>query len=179
MKNNNNLIGLSLTAIVISLFVCWLYLMPAVAKNRTQVKTLKAEVDAAQVKLDNFDQAAGRITEIKSIIDQMAIAIPENQDYQSLLVSLDAIGAKDGLVVTNFQPSDASYDSTEVFPITNFSFTVTGDFSHLSTFVRDLETNLRIIKITDFSIAQLDESNLTLSVNAKTYSRTSEEATSE
>jgi len=168
----NNIIGLALVVITCCLVLSWLNLVPTVAANRLKVRDGKESVKQAQDKLDSFNEVNSKITQIKDTIEKVAIAIPEDSNYQSVLVSLEAIGVKEGLPIYSFQPSLRPASSSEaVFPQITFSFSLLGDYAHLTNFVKDLETNLRIMKINAISISQVDGSQSQLSVTVSTFYR--------
>lgn len=174
-NKNNNLISLSLVIIIISYFIIWMLLTPALTENRYQVSLTKSEVKLAQEKLDSIGSVESRITEVKDIIDKVGIALPVDSDFQSILVSLEAIATKNGVPISNFQPSSEvvapEADISNPFPKVSFSFSVAGDYAHIVSLVKDLESNLRLIKIDSIVLSQLDAVSLQASISGSSYSR--------
>jgi Tfp pilus assembly protein PilO len=169
---SNNIIGLAMLAIVLCLVLAWLNLVPMVTASRLEAKEAKDGLKQAQEKLDSFNSAGDKIAEIKDTIDKVAIAVPDNSNYQSILVSLDAIGTKENLPISNFQPALKQVeDTSEVFPKMNFSFSTTGDYAHVTNLVKDIETNLRIIKIDTMNLSQVGSDQVQLSLTVSSFSR--------
>lgn len=172
---SNNVVGLALVLVTLCLVLAWLSLMPMVKSSRQRARDSQATVKQAQDKLASFDTVNGKISEIKDIIDRVAIAVPEDSNYQSILVSLEAIGSKESLPIYSFQPSQKTTSSSgSAFPRLSFSFSSAGDYAHLTALVKDLETNLRIFSIDSMSLSQVDASQAQLSVTVSTYYRSSQ-----
>jgi Tfp pilus assembly protein PilO len=168
----NNVVGLSMVIVILCLILAGLNLVPMVKVSRERASVIRNELNQAQDKLDAFDTADQRIAEIKQTIEKVAIAVPENADYQSTLVSLEAIAAKEGMAINSLQPATAGLEKETVFPSTAFSFSTTGDYPHVSSFIKDLENNLRIMKIKTMSLSQVSADAVQLSATVNVFSRT-------
>lgn len=170
-NKSNNVIGLSLVVVILCFVLSWLSLLPAVKESRQKVSEGRSAVQQAQDKLAAFESADQKIIELKQTIEKVAIAVPESTNYQSVLVSLEAISSKEGMAISSFQPATNTSSTGSVFPKSSFTFTTIGDFAHVSSFINDIETNLRIMKIDTLNLSQIGNDTLQMTATISVFSR--------
>ena len=168
----NNLIGISLVLIVLVFYLIYSLLMPKIKENREKKSLLSVEIQKGQEKIDKLAEAKAKLPELKSIIDTVNLAIPEGRDYQSIIVSLEAIAAKNAIALDNFQPdSSVGQDGAEVTSAAlTFTVNVSGDYEKVNLFIHDLEKNLRIFKIKTLAFSAGENNAITTSISAEAYS---------
>lgn len=168
----NNIIGVVLVLIILVIYLVYQFLIPAVRENRLTQKILERDVQAAQAKYDSFGTTKNDLPSLKEAIDKINIAVPSGRDYPTILVSIDALVAKDGLSYTGVQPSGkaASSSSGAVGNSMSFTIAVSGDFPHIKALVHDIENNLRLMKVDSISFAGSGGS-LTSSIAISTYTQ--------
>jgi len=153
-----NLIGLLMIVIVILLYLCYQVLSPKILELRSQESALKTEVSSAQIKFDSLVVAKKQLSQLDDMVNKINLAIPKNRDYPSIILSINAIGSRNGVVIANITPEN-SYGYNDQYQIDSstqeitFSVSASGTFQQLKAFTSDLGSNLRLMNIRSVTLS--------------------------
>lgn len=133
------------------------------------------KVQAVQAEVLRYDDALNKSKELQSIRDQLLakyntfstddlkrleLLLPDNVDNIRLVLDVDTVASKYGMVIKNLQFSSAptgdgsfSPDQNEIKSV-DLSFSVSAEYEEFLSFIKDLQDSLRIIDIVeiDFSV---------------------------
>lgn len=164
---------LALGLIILALMVLFNFIQPAY----TSVQALKGQLAGQQSLLSTEKQAIDQANQLLATFQNqsdaeqaIALAMPGQPDVAGALSQIYGIGQNAGLVIKTMNVSSptlqksapaASGGSTPsggvnlIKPIGNMTFTVSaqGTYEAFKTFVRGIETNIRIFDIANFTIA--------------------------
>ncbi len=136
-------------------------------KKYKEAKVVKAEVASYDNALDNSkelqkirDQLLLRYNNIlDSDRKRLELLLPDNIDNIRLILDIDTIASRYGIVIKDLRFSPPPNDSESFDPVVpkikslDFSFSVSSDYITFLTFVRDLESSLRIMDIVQINFA--------------------------
>ncbi len=178
---SNNIVGISLVLLVMVLYFASQLLAPKLKKYREQVTLLKSEIALAQEKVDSFQTASSKVVELKDTIDRINLAVPAGRDVPGALTSLEAMAAKETVALKSSQPKPSN---TVFIPTASgatsagnsgnslaFTLSLSTDYPHLTAFIKDVENNLRLMKVDSLIITPSDQNMLSVSMDVVTYSR--------
>lgn len=167
---SNNLIGISLVLLVLLIYLNSQLLVDKVKKSRETVNTLNTEVTMAKDKLAQLSNVQSELPTLKDTIDKANLVITPGRDYASIISSLEAIAAKEGITIGAINPKTVT-SPTGVDNTVNFTVSASGDFAHLKAFTSDIDNNLRLMKVNAVSMSSTDGNNITASYEVSAYAR--------
>lgn len=115
----------------------------------TKVTKVKAET-AALVQLGkDTDTLRANYASVKDSRDQIMHQLPKNSEEERLIALLGDMGQANGVVVNSFAPGDnnASIASSPGLSIYPASISVTGTYSQIQAFLKNMETSARFIGV--------------------------------
>jgi len=153
-----NLIGLLMIVIVILLYLCYQVISPKIRELRSQESILEKEVSSAQSKFDSLVAAKNQLTQLDDLVDKINLAVPKNRDYPSIILSVNSIGSRNGVLIANISPENSysysdqdlgNYGAEEIA----FSVSASGTYQQLKAFTSDLGGNLRLMNIKGITLS--------------------------
>lgn len=151
-------IGILVIAIL-AVFVVKPLALDARASN-AQIKAYQEQSELASAKIDKLNELKPKLTEYKTTIDDLKMAMPAAQQIPEVLVMVEAIAKNTGLNISGFdiQPSSGG---TEV----GVNMSATGTYANLAGFTSKLESNVRPIRIKTMSISSSASNGQQISVS--------------
>ncbi len=144
----------------------------------------------AQEKIAELDQALSNDKDLRKIrtqkleiynsfsnadLDRINKLLPDSIDNVRLIIDIDNIAAKYGMVVKNAKiKTDASAPDVvgrngKKYGSVVLSFSTTGAYNDLRLFLRDLETSLRLVDVTGLSFNASDKDSQEYAFEVRTY----------
>lgn len=134
-------------------------------------KTLQAERNRLLAKFNAFDPAD---------IAKLNVMLPTNPENMKLILALDEVAYNSGISFQNVKIENATGSETATRPgqatqsadvgILNITFSMSGPYNGFVSFLRALETSLRIIDVQKISFTASDTgANYQYTVGIKTY----------
>lgn len=169
MKRSNSTIYVAFVLLIIGacFVLSWQFLIPKYKTDKEQLMETNSDIDAARGKFDSLKTTQGSLTELGDLVNQMLVAIPEDADAPDLITELEAIGAKNRLVIPAISVLDGETDNS-----VKISFAVNGDFANLSGLINSLEKDIRFMNINDISLSSGENKAMSLSIQLTAYKRT-------
>ncbi|PIP86708.1 hypothetical protein COV42_02600 [Candidatus Campbellbacteria bacterium CG11_big_fil_rev_8_21_14_0_20_44_21] len=150
------------------------------------------EVRALSEESAQFDNALNRSKELQSVrdellsryntfsnenLDRIEKLLPDNLDNVRLILDLDGIASKYGMLIKNVSIADKEEETSGVVlpqsPVgkMELSFAMTGSYSEFKKFMSDLEQSLRIVdlKRLSFKPQEQNEDIINFEVSVRTY----------
>ena len=171
---------LSTSLIIIAVIAFFSFIDP----TYKEIKVLNAE--SAQ-----FNEALVRSKELQAVrdkllsryntfstedLDRIEKLLPDNVDNVRLILDLDGIASKYGLLVRDVsiskdEESEEIVKTGELFGGIQLSFKVTGPYEEFKDFSKDLEKSLRIVDVERLNLSptSADKNLLNFEVTIKTY----------
>lgn len=178
-------IGLSIGLYFVYIGPTWTEISTLQAKKAQYATVLERSKDIKE-KRDNLVAAYGSISEAD--IAKLNKIIPAKFNAILLANDLNFIATKNSVVIKDFKNNDQTpggIDGTDesgnvVYRSHNISVSVTGDFPQFMQFIKDIESSLQLMDITNISIKSLTgettanskvkPGSLTYSIEFQTYS---------
>jgi Tfp pilus assembly protein PilO len=141
--SNRSAVAVGCAAFVVVVAALWFLL---VSPERSQAKTLEADVAAAQAELDEKKAAlanpSAAVTVRASDVFRLAKALPEDANVAGVILDVNRLAKTHKLTLEGFQP-------TAVVPVTGYyaqplTVTVQGRFGDVSKFVTELRDLVRV-----------------------------------
>lgn len=158
--------------VIIALFVSWKILMPKIAENQAKIRAYDADIELAQLKTQSLSEANRKIASMSGLVNQLLIAIPEDVSSPDLIAEIEAIAAKNQVLLPSISPpsgdgqsSGASSDSSSV------TISISGGFTNIYSFISSLESSIRFLKITSLSIASSEAGSLNATITFDVFKR--------
>lgn len=144
----------------------------------------------AQDKIAELDQALANDKDLRKIrtekldlynsfsnsdLDRINKLLPDSIDNVRLIIDLDNMASKYNMAVKNAKiKSDGAADGVvgrdnKRYGAVTLSFSVTGSYTDLRLFLRDLETSLRLVDVTGLSFTASDKDSNDYAVEVRTY----------
>jgi len=126
-----------------------------VAERKSLVQKRNTITDADQTKLEKL--------------------LPSNIDNIRLIIEISDIAAKRNLLIKNISVGDVKQNTNSIGPNNSaygtlaMSFVVNSSYNNFLNLLQDLESNLRIVDITDISFVATDSGFYDFSVSFNTY----------
>ncbi|MEK7096362.1 MAG: type 4a pilus biogenesis protein PilO [Patescibacteria group bacterium] len=170
MKKNNSTSSVAFAILIIGacFIFSWQMLVPQYKQNKEKLLQLNSEVNAARDKLDSLKAASDSLTELGTLVDQMLVAVPKDADQPNLITELEAIGAKNQVVIPAVSVTDSEIDNS-----ITIGFSINGSFAQISSVIASLEKDIRFMNMQSLSIADGGNGAMSLSVQIKAYKQTS------
>ena len=141
--SNRSAVALGCAMFAVALVALWFLV---VSPERSQAKSLAADVAAAQAELDQKKAAlanpSAAVTVRTSDVFRLAKALPEDENVAGAILDVNRLAKKHKLTLEGFQP-------TAVVPVTGYyaqplTVTVQGRFGDVSKFLADLRNLVRV-----------------------------------
>lgn len=135
--SNRSAVALGGAALAVVLFVLWFLV---VSPERSQAKSLEADVAVAQAELDqkkaDLARPSAAVTVRASDVFRLAKALPEDANVAGVILDVDRLASAHKLSLEGFLP-------TAVIPVTGYyaqplTVTVQGRFGDVSSFLKEL-----------------------------------------
>lgn len=179
-QKNNKMLSNALAVIltVVVFLVVWKVLLPSYSDNKTKQSKLSSEVSDAQAEILSIENAKSDLSSITNTINQLLVAIPSDRDEPNLISELEAIAAKNTLVLPSIDISKDSGGTGETasavvttgIPL-SVSFSVTGPFANIGTFTESLEKSIKYMKIKSITMSYVDPNNISAAYSIETFTR--------
>jgi hypothetical protein len=181
-------------AIIFAFAVIMLYIRPtysvAIHDTRQQIDSFDAALTAA----DRFQQKEAELTQARAQIPAESLArlnafLPDGVDNVQLILDMDALAARSGITLSDFNIDDASSGSTDptqaapsapgapalslmsssAVDSINLTFKATGTYTSFRTFLAAIENSLRPLDIVDLSVDESATGVYTYNVTVRIY----------
>ncbi len=122
---------------------------------------------------DNLMEKRNKISESDRV--RLERFLPSNIDNIRLIIEISDIASRRGLVVKNILVEDTKIKSDSIgvvdsaYGILSLKFSVNATYDEFLPFLKDLESNLRLVNITDISFVSKDIGGYDFSVGLNTY----------
>lgn len=190
---------LPLIALVFAIALFFLYIKPTfsgpIAATRTQIASYNDALAAA----DRFQQKEAQLTQQRAQIPADSLArlndfLPDGVDNVQLILDLDALAARSGVTLSEFNTDGGTATSGGTSPATpttpastiptlgqqalsssdptdslSLTFKATGTYSAFRTFLAGMENSLRPLDITDLQVTQSDTGVYSYAVTTRIY----------
>ncbi|MFA6254178.1 MAG: type 4a pilus biogenesis protein PilO [Candidatus Paceibacterota bacterium] len=163
----------------------WSFLL---GENNKGLNELLAERASLNQALANADRIKNKIVDLQKIessisaddLDKLNKFIPSHVDNVNLIIDVNNIAAKQGVIIKNVQVRSTPDSSTSGAPVetlsnqkgilpTYMTFSVSGNYQVLTSFLDDLANSLRVVDPSSLSFA-VDEKGLNqYNFEIKTY----------
>ena len=170
-----------IVAIVVAIAVFFGYIDP----TYEEIKGIREEVS-------QYDEALAKSRELEAVRDQLLITyngfdeeelarlkklLPDNVDNVRLIMDIDSIASRYGLVLRGVSVSETAQTpdavpaaSTEdAVAFIDVSFSVTSSYENFLTFLEELERSLRLVDVTSLSFESSEIDLYEFKVNLRTY----------
>lgn len=186
---------LPLLALVFAIALFFLYVRPTfsgpIAATRTQIASYNDALAAA----DRFQQKEAQLTQQRAQIPADSLArltefLPDGVDNVQLILDLDALAARSGITLSNFD-TKGNDSGTVVGGATtpastiptlgqqvltgsptdslNLTFKATGTYPAFRSFLAGIENSLRPLDVTDLQVTKSDTGVYTYAVTVRIY----------
>ena len=155
--------------------------------NKTSIVELRAEKIALEQALSDarkLEETAANLRNVIAGLDQNKIArlddfLPDSVDNLQLIVDINNIAGRSNMtlgevVLADSNPKNVTPSSVGAVPAvetTKITFNVTGSYSELKSFLRDLSNSLRLINVSrlEFDTKDSETGEYTYKVDVETY----------
>ena len=156
---------LPVVLIVAALALVFGYVRPTYDGSITAKQEKSKSYDAALAAAQSFSQKEAALVAAKNALPADALArleayLPDGVNNVALILDLNALAARSGLALSNFDVVSSGAASTpsalaNVSPVdsVDLSLTATGSYGALQSFLRGAEQSLRLLDLTSLSLA--------------------------
>jgi len=174
-------VGVIVICLVVGYFVFW----PAASGYKTaridfaNLSTTKQDLLQQQA---NLESLKNDISERSDFISKTEEAMPTTSQIPELIVTLSNFANNNSLYITNFSPKEVAsttaggaVNPANPAPVLNYNtveidFDITGSYSDLKQFIKDIETNIRPIDIVSISVSGGGQISSTTSAESLRFS---------
>lgn len=180
-------------ALVIGAFaIIFGYVQPTNTGSVATIKTEIASLDTALAAARDFKDKEIELTRQRAALPQedlarLAAFLPDNVDNVQLIVDLNALAARSGVILSGFNISGAAQGAaadtpavtdanaslilkeTEPIESLELSVSATGSYNAFRTFLDGLELSLRQLDITELSVQSSETGVYTYSMTIRLY----------
>lgn len=155
--------------ITISIGMYFMYISPTVDEVRALLAKKQEYDNVLQKAQELIAQRDAILTDYNSIpssdIEKLNKMLPETMDDTAFLNELNVLAVQKGLAVQSFQKVsggnngvvDVSEDAINLPYITNkFSMSLSGSYDQFNSFLKDIESNLRLTDITSITAKSIE-----------------------
>lgn len=133
-----------------------------IANSSNQIVAARNDLIAKKNKITDTDQA------------RLSKLLPSNIDNIRLIIEINKIAQKRNLVLKNISVGDVKTSNsigqdTSAYGVLSMKFSVNSSYDNFLNFLSDLETNLRLLDITDISFNSTDTGFYDFNVSFNTY----------
>lgn len=133
---------LPLLIVVIIIGLGYLVIQPLITTLKdlnTKIAARSEQITQMESKISNLKYLKGEFAKATADLDLLNIAIPKDSQMPEILMQLAQIAGKSGVQITSINPKSGEGE--------NLSINTQGDFASISSFIENLEKNLRPITI--------------------------------
>lgn len=187
-------------ALVFAFALVMLYIRPTYTGSIHDTLQQIDSYDSALVAADRFQQKEATLTQARAQIPADSLArlnafLPDGVDNVQLILDMDALAARSGVTLSDFNIDDKGSDSSTPTPAApvqglapigqggpalslmsssaveslNLSFKATGSYSAFRAFLAAMENSLRPLDIVDISVDQSATGVYTYSMTVRIY----------
>ncbi|OHB24228.1 MAG: hypothetical protein A2542_02460 [Parcubacteria group bacterium RIFOXYD2_FULL_52_8] len=148
------------------------------------------QIGIAQAKITELDQALANDKDLRKIrteklevynsfsnadLDRINKLIPDSIDNVRLIIDIDNLAAKYGMVVKNARiktdgmTPEVVGNNGKKYGSVILNFSVTGGYNELKLFLHDLQTSLRLVDVTGLAFIASDKDSNEYSFEVRTY----------
>lgn len=140
--------------LLLAIFLAWPKVKDLKQIN-TQVGALQGEKTALDSKIKALEEAQSQIAAAKPSIDTLNIAVPNNPAMPEILVSLESIVGRTGLVLNQLSPASTGegVSSGEA----KVTISVSGSYPNVIRLLETFEKNIRPIKVNSLALTSSGE----------------------
>jgi len=152
MKNNL----FSSIIVSVSLLLLFVLVLPAFDKTRALLKTIEEReviLNEQKQALDKINSLYKSIETRKENIEKLDNILPYEKQLPELITVLETTSSNTGLILSEIKFSDLN--SKETIKKLNIDIKVGGEFTSFLNFLKLLEKNIRLLKVTDMNIVTL------------------------
>ena len=174
--NRNPLIPIAL--VLISIGIYFLYISPtyngSIATTQAQIAGYDSALTASAAYTTKENQLASERNAIPGDqLNRLGTFLPDSLDNVQMILDLDALAARSGLVLTNFSTTIPTPDSTQAKGNTSqveIGVSATGSYAALQTFLLGIEHSLRLIDLISLGVKESDSGVYTYQMTFHLYS---------
>jgi len=177
-RSNSAFYGfLALLIVVISVIYVWKFLIPSYQSTKSQISILDKEVRGASNKLESIRTTKTTLDQIGIVRDEVFLAVPEGKDTPNLITELEALVAKEKMVIPSIQIADqssvASAGQAAATNAISINFALDGGFTSINNVIAYLEKDIRFMNIQGLSLAVNgeDKTKMNMAVDIEAYIR--------
>ncbi|WII92285.1 type 4a pilus biogenesis protein PilO [Kingella negevensis] len=132
---------------------------------------LKSDYEKKSAQAANLDNLKKELVDIEASIEVLIKQLPTSEEIPTLIQELHQAAAKNGLTMNSVTPEAKVIEKPiERLP---FAISVTGNYSNVAQFVRDVGSMSRIVTLSNINITKSEQngegSKLTFTATANTY----------
>ncbi len=167
-----------LGAAIAIFFVPTRAIMDQITPDKAKVADLKSALDNA----DKIDAAREKLQAkyasfTQDDIEKLNKLLPSTVDSVRLVIDINTIASRQGMVLTNvtISPREKGSSSSAVGPVSDLfeavrvDFTVTGDYVEFKNFLNDLARSVRIIDVEKATFISNKDGDYSYTMSIKTY----------
>ncbi len=178
-----------LILIIISIGTFFIYIDPNyrgenLSNGNRSIKSLQAESNNYQAALKQAEEIKAKRDQLQATMNsfkaedilKLEKLLPDNIDNIKLIIDMNNIATKHGLVLKGAKLDVSAKDNPDKLGAENnkygtvgISFSVNTSYDKFQKFLEDLEKSLRLVEITDLSVTGNDVGLYDFSVGLKTY----------
>jgi type IV pilus assembly protein PilO len=141
------------------------------AKQETQLKSLRAELDKARATAKNLPEFKAEVANLERRLDTLRAVLPEEKDAADLLRRLQTVAVQSNLVIIGFKPAPVVTKQVHAeWPIT---LELEGNYHNLAAFFDRLGKFTRIVNVSALEVKNKDnKANPSVTISAKCVATT-------
>lgn len=153
---------------------------PDIKKLREQAASYNETINTAKKVRNSIDKTLGDYNDIsQENVDRINKMVPSSAEPMKLVVQLDEMMRKNGLILKNIDTRDVvlknsasvSKNKGIVPELVALSIKTQGSYDSFSLFLKDLEKSLRLIDVNSVKITPAGQDNYDFSLEAVSYWR--------
>ncbi|MCX6808568.1 MAG: type 4a pilus biogenesis protein PilO [Candidatus Berkelbacteria bacterium] len=167
-RQTNNWLYLYLLPAMIVIGCFWYsyaVLLPTHQTQKQKLAQINADIKDKDDQLQGYTTAKSSLNSSADTIKDLALAVPSDKDVPNLITELEKMSRKYGSVIPSIQWTDTTTG------VVNISFSISGSVSGMQSFVKDIETDLRVFNIKNMSVAASPD-GISLSLQIEAYKNT-------
>jgi len=186
IRKSEQIGAILLLAILIIVGLIYLIIKPQLAnlkENNLELAVNKNNLKNKEQQINNLNQLASQIQSNQTTVQKLTVALPDKEKIAELLVQIDALSSGTGTKIAAFSPVGAesqtsSQDNNQTsvsaekgVGMYSFDLTLAGPYSGIANYLKELQKNLRPIKIMALSITggSSESPILSATFNMQTY----------
>lgn len=147
LNKTTTIVPLSILVILALGYFVILPMMSSLKEFNLKIAAKDQENSEMGQKISDLNSLKTEFNNAKQDVELLGLALPSSDQVPEILVQLETIANKSGMIISNLQPGKSSSLGTA------FNLTTQGNFSALDLFVNSLEKNLRPIQIKSMNLS--------------------------